>query len=162
MSVTFYAETERGHGSKREPCLCSQMSPAFADLFEGRRDDWGALRADANPACLTCEGSGVEEVRVDLRPQVNLSNDNAKIVMGAMGWKTDPRNMCGECDLATLRRGIVRARNTDGPDVLRERVETSRYIAYGYTRADLLDALARLEDIAQRGQAAGATKVTWG
>ena len=161
MSVTFYVESERASVSKREPCLCAQMSPAFSGLFEGWRDDWDALRVDANPECLRCNGSGIEEVSVDLRPQVNFSNDNAVIIMRAMGWEADHQNLCGECDLATLRRGVMRARSSSGPDVLRERVEAHRYIGHGYTRADLLDALARLEAIAQRGQAIGATKVTW-
>jgi len=161
MSVTFYAMTQDGFATKREPCLCAQMSEHFGAFVMGERTDWEVLKPEASPNCQLCGGSGVEEVRVDLRPQVNFANGNAQIILKALGLPHCEQDLYGECDLATMKRGIIRARNVRQPEVLRERIEGKNFIGHGYTREDLADALCRLEDVVTSGEKRGAQRITW-
>lgn len=161
MSVSFYAMTAEPYAEKREPCLCAQMSEHFGAFVRGERTDWEALEPDASQNCQRCDGTGVEVVPVDLRPQVNFSNGNAQIVLKALGLPHRETELCGECDLATLKRGIIRARNVEHPEVLREHTEGRAFVGYGYTREDLMRAIDDLDQVVQIGEQRGATQITW-
>ena len=159
MSVSFIVDVQIARELANEPCLCAQMSPAFSAIFLGESDDWQALRADADPNCPTCDGTGVERVERDMRPQENFANGNAAIVAGAMGL--DLNDGYGECELASFRRGLIRARNVSQPDELRAAEEGPRIYAPGYTAADLSRALGRLEGLVAQAIALGATRILW-
>lgn len=159
MSVTFVVDVQVARESRNEPCLCAQMSPMFGALFRRESDDWQALRADADPHCSTCGGTGVERVQVDKRPQENFANANAAIVAAAMGLDLD--SGIGECELAVFRRGLIRARNLRAPVCWREPVQTPRHIAPGYGTADLSRALGRLERLVEQALAMGAVRILW-
>jgi len=40
MSVSFIAQAQDGFATKREPCLCAQMSEHFGAFVRGERTDW--------------------------------------------------------------------------------------------------------------------------
>lgn len=162
MSVTFTADTRDGFATKREPCLCAQMSDHFGAFVRGERTDFEALTTDASPNCELCHGTGAEDTRVDLRPSVNFANGNAEVILEAMGLRSCPTELYGEADLATMKRGIIRARNVNLPDIIREREERKNYVAHGYTRAQLMAAIDELEAVVSVGERRGAKKVTWG
>lgn len=159
MSISFIVDVQVARESADEPCLCAQMSPVFSAIFRGESDDWQALRADADPSCPTCGGTGVERVERDMRPQENFANGNAAIVADAMGL--DLNDGYGECELATFRRGLIRARNVSHPDELRAAEEGPRYYAPGYSSGDLSRALGRLEGLVEQAIALGATRILW-
>lgn len=162
MSVTFAAMTCASFALRKEACLCTQMSDHFGAFVRGERVDWEALRPDANPECAMCSGTGVEEMRVDLRPQVNFSNGNAKIILRALGLASGREDdLIGDCSIVEMRRGIILAKNTTHPDVLRTSVEEKNFVSKGYTRDDLMHAIARLEEVVQLGENRGATRITW-
>lgn len=159
MSVTFRANTRDGFTTKREPCLCAQMSDHFGAFVRGERTDFEVLTPEACPTCELCKGTGVEETFVDLRPSVNLANGNAQIILEAMGLFCG--ELYGECDLPTMKRAIIRARNVNHPEVLREREERRNFIAHGYTREQLMGAIDELGEVVRVGERRGATKITW-
>lgn len=159
MSVSFIVDAVRPRRSVVEPCLCAQMSPAFGPLFQHESDDWGALREYADPDCVRCKGTGVERVERDDRPQVNFANENAAIVARALGLDLD--GGIGSMSLATLRRGLVRARNVTVPAELRAGMAAPRVTVRGYSRADLDAALTRLQELVEAAQRLGATRILW-
>jgi hypothetical protein len=159
MSVSFIVDSDTPRTSKVEPCLCAQMSPAWSDIFHGESDDWASLRADADPSCARCAGSGAERVEYDERPQVNLANENAAIVASALGIDLD--GGIGSMELATLRRGLVRARNVAVPAEFRAGIAKGRLIMAGFSRDDLTAVLARLDGLVRDAQRLGATRIVW-
>ncbi len=159
MSVTFIVDADLPRTAKLEPCLCAQMSPVWASLFRGECDDWAALRADADPSCVQCAGSGIERVEHDERPQVNLANLNAAIVARALGIDLDGGN--GAMDLATLRRGLLRARNATQPAEFRADMQTDRVSVPGFCRGDLVKVLARFDWLVEAAQRLGVTRIVW-
>lgn len=162
MSVTFTALTQDGFAVASSPCLCTQMAESFSAFVCGERTDWEVLRPEANPDCVTCKGSGVEESRISLRPSVNFANGNAVIVLDALGVAYDDSYLFGECEIAVMKRGIIRARNITMPEVLRERVEEGNYISQGYTRDQLMRAISQIEKVVSLGEKRGATVISWG
>ena len=159
MTVTFVALTSDGFADSQEPCLCTQMADCFGAFVDHERDDWEALKRFSYPECWSCDGSGVEKVRVDLRPNVTFANDNTYIILNAMGLLGE--DLTGEADLPTIRRGIIRARNVSHPEVLRAHVCRRGLIMAEYTRVHLMDAVSRLAEVVQVGAARGATGITW-
>jgi hypothetical protein len=135
------------------------MAPLFGDLLHGQSQDWESLREHADAGCANCGGSGVECVSLDGRPQVNFSNGNAAIIFRALG--IDMSAGYGDMELATLRRGLIRARNVAVPETLRASDESERVHVAGYSRGDLLRALARLDELVAAAQQLGATRLTW-
>ena len=159
MSISFIVDADVPRLAADEPCLCAQMAPTFSDLFQRQSADWGSLQAYADPACKQCDGTGVERVERDERPQVNLANENAYIVAQALGIDLD--GGIGRMELATLRRGLIRARNVAVPAELRADEVTARAIVRGYSRGDLDTALTRLQELVSAAQRLGATHILW-
>ena len=116
-------------------------------------------------------------------PEVNFSNSNAYGVLGIMGL--DATQSAGLCDLATFRRGLMRALNRDRSDLVQDpsvlpgghagvrvvegvaglptitRMGAS-VISQGNTDDQTVDRLQRLGGLAQWAQANGYTEITWG
>lgn len=159
MSISFIVDVQIPRKSIDEPCLCAQMSPVFGALMRRESDDWQALRADADPGCVACGGTGVERVERDERPQANFANANAELIAAAMALDLD--GGIGACELAVFRRGLLRARNVSQPDELRAAEEGPRYYAPGYSADDLSRALGRLEGLVEQAIALGATRILW-
>ena len=67
----------------------------------------------------------------------------------------------GRMELATLRRGLIRARNVAVPAELRADEVTARAIVRGYSRGDLDTALTRLQELVSAAQRLGATHILW-
>jgi hypothetical protein len=135
------------------------MAPLWSAIFQGDSDDWDSLREHASPGCASCKGTGAERVEHDERPQVNFANENAHIVALALGIDLDGGH--GSMELATLRRGLIRARNVTTPDELRAYESTGRVFVRGYDRADLDAALTRLQGLVEAAQRIGATRILW-
>lgn len=164
MSVSFIVDIKVERVEVVEPCLCAQMSPLFGELLHDTgaprpNAEWAPLCLDADPGCHTCEGTGIERVSGDARPQVNFCNANAAIIARAMGLELNEGY--GAAELAVFRRGFIRARNTKQPDTLRESETGDRSYVAGYTRDELLEAVMRLEVLVLRAAALGATRLLW-
>lgn len=159
MSVSFIVDVEMPRSRRVEPCLCAQMAPLFGALFRGECDEWSSLAEHAAPGCAQCGGTGVERLDVDERPQVNFANENAHIIARAMGL--DLGHGIGSTDLATLRRGLIRARNVRSADELRAPETAPGRILAGYTSDDLQRALARLDWLVSEAQRLGVRRILW-
>lgn len=160
MSVTFIADLPRSHAIRVEPCLCAQMAPAWAAVYRGESDDFAPLRGHADPQCRQCGGTGAEPVEQDDRPQVNFANMNARLVLQAMGL--DSEDLVGRRMLPEFRRGLMRARNMAQPETLRAAETDGRHHVAGYSRADLMAAVQRLQELAERAGQLGARSIFWG
>jgi len=112
MSITIDSDAPRSYSQKQEPCLCAQMAESFSDFFNGQ--DTPEMRADlkanANPNCPTCKGTGIEYAEVDDAPFMNLSNDNAAIFFAILGVQGSSH---GEMSLPEARRALMRASSRD-------------------------------------------------
>jgi len=178
MSYTFTALTPESPVSrKEEPCLCAQGAECFSDSFqngitEAHRVE---LAGEAWSECLQCKGTGVETVEYDERPSLNLNNENAKLLLGALGLSTD---CWGEMTLPEARRGLMRARARKSLSEFTRASETF----YGAPRADengaielrpfrghsggfseesLRDRIERFALLVDQAAEQGATKIFW-
>lgn len=178
MSVTFTSNASVEVSHKDAPCLCAQMAESFCETFEGRWSD--EARADlansANPNCPFCKGSGVEKVEHSEAPYLNLANDNARLVLEALGLDTE---LWGELSIAKARRAVMRGRSrSDLTPFTRE-----DGVVYGRPRADddgvvqlrpvrvrsmgvdedrMASYIERFADFVERSASLGATTITWG
>jgi hypothetical protein len=159
MSVNIIADVQVERKTVREPCLCAQMAPTWGQLYRHERGDWASLRPYANHNCSQCQGTGVEEVSHDMRPQLNFANENAEILFRVLGIEFNAGH--GDADLATFRRGLIRARNVSTPETLRAAVETERVHVAGYSRSTLRRALSLLEELIGIAERKGATRIMW-
>jgi hypothetical protein len=119
-------------------------------------------------------------------PEVNLANATARPILGLLGLlsETDGDDLCGNCDAATLRQRIFRARNRDRSAALREGYELEpghagvavvqgedglthierrgpRMIVCEFTDDQVLDRLDLLDRLAQWAQENG-HPIHWG
>jgi len=63
-----------------------------------------------------CDGTA----DVHAEPCIDFATDNAVAVLRLMGFQIPPDHPHGECDGATLRRGVMKARHADRRSALRE------------------------------------------
>ena len=99
MSVTF---TCMDAPREKVPCpFCK----------EGREQGW--IEADEN-CDQWCDGT----VEQSVAPEANFANANARAVLDLLGFDGD--EPWGECDGATMRQRLFRARNSDRSSALRE------------------------------------------
>jgi hypothetical protein len=118
MSVTFATELPGPPGTDDSPCLCAQMTTGFASMMRGHDtpEVRASLATGADPACPSC-GSGVERVPRGDPLRLNLANDNALRLLALLGLPMAP---AGECTIAEARRALLRARNVDLGNYVRE------------------------------------------
>ncbi len=178
MSYTFTADVSDAQTStKEEPCLCAQGAECFGDAFQNSVEPHRAeLAAEAWDKCLHCKGTGVESVENDDAPSLNLGNDNAVSLLGALGLTVD---CWGEIALPEARRAVMRARARKSLSVYTRATE----IVYGAPRADengaielrpirshgfgltedgLRDRIERFASFVEASASRGATTITWG
>lgn len=174
MSITFSA-IKSGRlvstGARTEPCLCTQMGSAFIEAMDldatsavYSADLLARLRADANPSCPSCRGSGVETYATSL--DFNLSNVNARLVARQVGLVLGHSGSLPLETLALLVRP-VRAENarlglgaSGSPEM---DVESHGNHHEGVLTPDGIAArLERLGAFLDAAAAAGADEVSWG
>jgi hypothetical protein len=101
-------------------------------------------------------------------PTMNLANTNAAAFLGLLELPTD--ELCGEVELAQVRRAVIKARATFGRKAdafTRESTDTkqpgrARIISMGLDRDQLKDYLDRFERLLTEFTARGCTEVYWG
>ncbi len=170
MSVTFSSDCAASKGFAQEHCLCAQMAEGFM-----RDATPEALRAAADPACFACGGSGVETVEVSDRPELNLANGNARLLLCAL--RISDADLFGSVALPEARRAIIRARASSLEPFTRQAL-----IEYGAARADgnlvalrplrvhaagvdeegIAAYIDRFERLVSESAARGATNIHWG
>lgn len=102
MSITFRSDAPEATTLVKEHCLCAQMVEGF--MGDATPE---ALRAAANPRCLHCGGSGVEEVPTTDGPSLNFANANGIAILRALRLGMA---YSGDITIADARRAIIRAR----------------------------------------------------
>ena len=130
MSVTFLSNADSVRVLIREGCLCAQLAPGFPRASEQ------TLASHAEPGCVWCGGTGIEERQEHTEPRLNVSNVNAHALLAFLrliedraylservptlrsalivGDTSSPYELAGEATLPTMRRALLRARNTFG------------------------------------------------
>lgn len=99
----------------------------------------------------------------DPTDELNLCNANARALLDAMDLASDDDGFGGEVDIATARRGIIRARNRRTlSSFTRPGVDEPRCFEPAFTDDDLLHRLARFEAFVEESARRGATRITWG
>lgn len=109
MSVSFFSDAAFRTWATREPCLCAQGAPSFAEALLGGVTPAveGDLPVDASPDCPWCDGTGVEEVEQDDAPVLCWSNDNALVLLRVLEVEAARDGLT----LAEARRAVMRARS---------------------------------------------------
>lgn len=176
MSVTFLSNAPGDKIRKTEPCLCTQMCGAFSAMMRGEDSPEirASLRAEANPHCYMCHGEGVEVVTTSTAPELNLCNDNAKRLLAALGLD----DIYGEISLPEARRAIIRAKNTNLEDLVRNEVveygtprdnydgtvemRPLRYHSAPLTLEGLQERIERFAAFVEDSAKLGATQIYWG
>jgi len=176
MSITFATDLPGPPGTDDSPCLCAQMTLGFVSMMRGL--DTPAVRANlatgADAGCPSCGGAGVERVPRENPLCLNLANDNAFRLLALLGLPVTP---LGECSIAHARRALLRARNVDlgnhvrddevvqGTPCEREDGTVELRPIRAWIRGLSVDRLAgyveRLDAVVRTGEAARATKLVW-
>lgn len=167
MSVTFQCPD-----APRRQVPCQFCQEAWADFPEGN-----GLGGKCDRFCTgTTEESSA--------PEVNFANGNAIGILALLGWTDSEDYLGGSCDAVTMRRRIMRARNTDRSDLVVEPSETpgghagtqviegedglptiqrmgASTISFGNTDEQTLRRLASLEALAIWAQENG-LEISWG
>lgn len=169
MSVTFYSDCPTEFTLEEEHCLCAQMVEGW---MHGATPE--ALRAEADPNCAQCKGTGVEVVRRTNGPFVNWNEGNARSLFGALGIPFEP---IGEVTLPEARRAVIRARARTSLDAFtrpEERVygrpverdgvvelRQLRVFGMGLSVEGIGERLERFEAFLREATERGATKISW-
>lgn len=178
MSVTFYSNvTKKTVTEKLSPCLCAQMAESFSPAMDGNFSD--AVRADlaanANPACPFCHGSGVEVETEDDAPRLNLANENAALLLLALGLRPE---LYGDTGIAEARRAVMRAwsRSDLTPFTREDRAVSGRpranadgtvelrplhIFSQGVTQDRLESYISRFAAFLEESANRGATTISW-
>lgn len=178
MSVNFHSDlTDEATTSKEAPCLCSQMAERWLDAMDG--DFSEAVRADlkanANPACPMCHGTGVEMEEESDAPHFNLANDNAGLLFEALGLGASPY---GDLSVPEARRAVMRARSrsdlspfTRETEVLHGRpradengvvnLRPMRLHSAGVDEAKMASYIDRFSAFVEASASRGATTISW-
>jgi hypothetical protein len=176
MGITFSTNLPPPEGTVEVPCLCAQMGDGFILMMRGQ--DSIEVRADlakqADPRCMSCGGTGVENTPVESPHHLDLCLDNARRLLAALGLAQD----FGQCPVADARRALVRARNMNlgnlvraeettygGPRVQEDGTVAMRPIrshSAGLSVEGLVERIDRFESFVRSAVAAGATEIHWG
>ncbi len=121
MSITFHTNGPYVEVMRNEPCLCAQAVhwEIWGQAMDGDFNPLvrAALADQAYDGCPCCKGSGIDIVPHIERPEVNLANENAFIILSALGLEPSPN---GSISFPELRRAVIRAKNTDLSKFVRE------------------------------------------
>lgn len=175
MSVNISSPVQK-YIDKREPCLCTQDSDAFYDVMDQKVSISNVekeLAEAANSKCYSCEGTGIEGYSEPLLPEMNLANDNARILFSIL--KIDIDQM--ESSIPEIKRGLIRAQNQDlsrwvrdeeklyGEPTEREdgliEMRPLRAIKFGLTKEKLDKYLNALRYLVKVHEEKGASKLIW-
>jgi len=180
MSIEFTSDCPTTETTKPEPCLCAQMAERWIDAMDG---DWSEavkvnLKAEANPACPFCKGTGIEGFTRDDRPHINWANDNGVRVLATLGIVGEDAPY-GEMTIAEARRAVMRARSRSDLSAYTREEE----VRHGAPRADengvvelkplrvyspsldensIQDRIEQFAHFVEESAARGATLVRWG
>lgn len=167
MSVTFWCPD-----ADRQQVPCQFCQGEYVDFPEGN-----GRGGKCDRFC-----TGFEEVSA--APEVNLGSENARAILGLLGFDASDCEMSGSCDGATLRQRVFLALNQDLSKALREDVDLegghagvavvedddgmtriqrmgARYIGFGNTTDQTVRRLRQLEALAVWAQDHKMT-ITWG
>lgn len=159
MSVTFRPEVEAVRVVVEEPCLCAQFAPSFSGFLDGKPLDRRDLESHSDADCGRCHGTGVEPSARDTVLSVNYSNDNARILLKALGLSANV--LCGSCPVATMRAATMLALDTSHPVVIRAAVTSGRVSCGSFTGDDLVRALGELLEVLDVAEEIGAESIEW-
>jgi hypothetical protein len=112
MSVNFHSNvTNPTTTEASSPCLCAQMAESFCGAMDGDLSDAvrADLRANANPTCPICHGTGVEVREESDAPTLNLASGNARLLLEALGLAHP--DLWGDLPVPEARRAIMLARS---------------------------------------------------
>ncbi len=177
MSVTFHSNIDGKVSSKESPCLCAQMAELWVDAMDGIWND--AVREnlshEANPSCPFCEGTGVEVETMSDAPSLNLANDNARLLLQALGLSDE---LWGSLSVAEARRAIMRARSrsdlspfTRPNETVYGRPQTNedgsiqlrpvRLQSMGVNENRMASYITRFANFVEASASRGATSISW-
>jgi len=178
MSITFMSDCARTTFQKVEPCLCTQCCEAFSRMFSDGEDNEAIraeLKAEANPECFSCKGSGIEMFEESDAPELNLANDNMLRLLAVLGLSVE---YCGEMTLPEARRAIMRGRARDVSGHVRNRVERHgaprdcgegvvelrplHFLDVGLDEDGIRERVERFSAFVLEAERRGATKIWWG
>lgn len=141
MSITFFiVPTE----AVKEPTEKVYLHEEMGCSFEEYMDNYGLSEWEKN--YLSYDENGYYENR-GIWPSVNLSNDNAALILRALNLSDEP---CGEIpanEIANVRRTILRRLNGDVSDFTRE-----SHVQQGRKEIKLQDVVSGTERVIQEGQ----------
>lgn len=95
MSVTFHSNVaDKTTKEQATPCLCSQMADSFCAAMNGDFSDGvkADLKANADPACSWCKGSGVETQQESDAPSTSASSRHLLKRLLLVGLPPSPGN----------------------------------------------------------------------
>lgn len=100
----------------------------------------------------------------DPTDELNFCNANARALLDVMNLASKDDGFGGETDIATARRGIIRARNRRSlADFVRSEANArAREIVSPLTEEGLRERLDRFEAFVEASARLGATRITWG
>jgi hypothetical protein len=129
MSITFSSDVKGNITNKSEPCLCAQMAETWSDFYHGEDTPAirAALKAEANPQCPLCKGTGIEKVSHEDSPHMNLANANAEILFKVLNI---PFDSIGELTIPEARRALIKAMSRSSV----KEFERPDHIEYGKPR----------------------------
>lgn len=181
MSITFSSDAPEATTLVQEHCLCAQMAAGFGTTATPE-----ALRAEANPRCLHCNGTGIESVPTSDGVFMNLSNANARALIQALRLGAPASLRSGEvfagddpsgsCTIHVARRAVIRARSGSveqfaRPEAIvygKPRSEGNVVIARPLRSADpglsadgLSDRIERFAALVEEAATRGATNIHW-
>lgn len=169
MSVTFSSDCPSEFTFTEEHCLCAQMAEGW---MHGATPE--ALRAEADPNCTQCKGTGIESVRSNDAPYVNWNEGNAAALFGVLGMAFES---IGQASVAECRRAIIRARSRRSLDAFvrpEERVygrpverdgvvelRPLRVLSGGLDVDGIAERIEQFERFVQESVSRGATTILW-
>lgn len=171
MSVTFRTNLHKTVLAVTG-CLCSQMAPSWTGTEAPKNPE--ELAKFADPKCPHCQGTGVEvDMQADPAYYVNLCNDNAALILDALGLATEGlqgsasiADFVWSCDQALESPEEFPCRKEEASRVFRLEGGALKFgprtYTQGITQEGVADRIVRLREFAVKMTALGANEVTWG
>lgn len=174
MSITFTSNIPSDSTQVETCCLCAQGSDHWTMKAPEDKDAREDLRANANPSCPLCHGTGIEVVEEPSVSSPNYANGNASLILQALGFPCEETEMYGSSPIPEFRRACVRALakgnlKTREPYEYRGKAQAVngeirrgvQVIASGIDQEGLTIRIQTLMDYAVSEQGKGATTINW-